>query len=70
MTQLVFWDQYSRELPGLISVPLHISVGIHAEGELTHFFFFCKFHPPVDVCTFGFTQDEGWHCLADKLGFG
>lgn len=32
-----FWDQYGRELPGLISVPLHISVGIHAEEELTHF---------------------------------
>ena len=32
-----FWDQYGRELPGLISVPLHISAGIHSEGELTHF---------------------------------
>lgn len=32
-----FWDQYSRELPGLISVPLHVSAGIHTEEELTHF---------------------------------
>lgn len=46
-----FWDSYGRELPCLISVVLHISVGIHAEEELTHF---VRFNPPVctvDVCT-------------------
>lgn len=54
-----FWDEYSRELPGLISVSLHISVGIHAKGELTHF---CRFHPPecitVKVCTFTFRMKD------------
>lgn len=53
-----FWDQYSREMPGLISVPLHISLGIHTEGDLTHF---CRDHPPVcttvDVCTFSYMKD-------------
>lgn len=66
-----FWDQYGRELPGLISVALHISVGIHTEGELTHF---CGFHPPmcttVDVCAFSYIRDERWHRLADMFGFG
>lgn len=52
-----FWDQYGRELPGLISVSLHISVGIHAEEELTHFL---QISPTtvqtVDVCIYRYIQ--------------
>lgn len=56
-----FWNECGRELPRLISVPLHISVGIHAEGELTHF---ADFTQPwahcttVDVRTFIYTMDD------------
>lgn len=37
MTQLVFWGLIRRELPAFISVPLHISIGVHAKGEVDPF---------------------------------
>lgn len=72
MTQLVFWDQYGRELPGLISVSLHISVGIHAEEVLTHFLQILptSVHNSGWLCCQLYTGRSmalsGWHVLGSE----
>lgn len=55
MTQLVFGGLIRRELPAFISVPLHISIGVHAKGETDPFL---QTSPSSGSLRF-YTQGEG-----------
>lgn len=56
-------------MPAFISVPLHISIGIHAKGEADPFLQIS----PSSVRSSGslrfYTQGEGWQIMAEIVGF-
>lgn len=68
-----FWGLIRRELPAFISVPLHISIGIHAKGEADPFLPISPSSVRSSVRSSGslrfYTQGEGWQSLAEIVGF-
>lgn len=62
-----------RELPAFILVLLHISIGVHAKGEADPFLQISPSSARSSVCISRslrfYTQGEGWHSLAEIVGF-